>query len=127
MADLVNNEIFRSYISMIAVNLLLVMIIEVPLAIALGVRRRRNIKTVLYTNCISNPIVVTILFLMLHFHVTYAIMNFTVIAMEVIVVLCEGLVYRKLLPRGRWNPFVLSLILNAVSFGTGIVMDLLGI
>lgn len=127
MADLLNNETFRLFVSTICVNLFLTLIIEVPLAFALGVRKFRDIETVIYTNCISNPLVITIFFLMLHFQVAYAIMNCAIIAMEILAVLCEGLVYRKHLPRGKLSPFALSLILNAASFGFGIVLDLLGL
>ncbi|MBO4325602.1 MAG: hypothetical protein J5845_09485 [Lachnospiraceae bacterium] len=122
---LFDSGLLYSYLNIIAHNLLLVWLIEIPLAFALGVRKRNPLETVFITNSISNPIVVTIFFLMLQFSVSYAIMNFTIIAMEVCVVLCEGAVYRRYLPKGKLNPFVLSLVLNAASFCVGILPDLL--
>jgi hypothetical protein len=112
---------------MIAGSLVLVYLVEITLAFVFGARKRRDIETVFIANSVSNPIVVTIAFLMLHFGVSYAIMNFTIIVMEVCVVLCEGAVYRHFLSGGKMNTFVLSLILNAASFGIGILLDLLNL
>ena len=123
MTDLINNDLFQAYFGMIMFNLLLTIIVEVPLAFALGVRKMRDIRTVFLTNCVTNPTVVTIHFLMLHFGAEHATIWMTVIATEIAVVLCEGLVYRKMLPRGRLNPYVLSLILNACSYGAGFVLE----
>ena len=120
---LFDSGLLYSYLNIISLNLLLVWLIEIPLAFVLGVRKRNTIETVFITNSISNPIVVTIFFLMLQFDVSYAIMNFTVIAIEVCAVLCEGAVYRHFLPKGKLNPFVLSLVLNAASFGAGILLN----
>lgn len=127
MPDLMNSELFQTYISMIVINLLITLAVEVPLAIALGVRKMRDIQTVFLTNCVTNPTVVSIHFLLLHFGATYATILAAILAMELAVVLCEGLVYRKLLPRGKLNPYVLSLILNACSYGVGIVLEQLGL
>ena len=57
------------------------------------------------------------------YQLKYATIWMTVIATEIAVVLCEGLVYRKMLLRGRLNPYVLSLILNACSYGAGFVLE----
>mgnify|MGYP003369404775 CR=1 FL=1 len=124
---LFDSEVFQSYIAMIAGSLVLVYLVEITLAFVFGARKRRDIETVFIANSVSNPIVVTIAFLMLHFGVSYAIMNFTIIVMEVCVVLCEGAVYRHFLSGGKMNTFVLSLILNAASFGIGILLDLLNL
>lgn len=80
MTDLINNDLLQAYFGMIMFNLLLTIIVEVPLAFALGVRKMRDIQTVFLTNCVTNPTVVTIHFLMLHSGAEHATIWMTVIA-----------------------------------------------
>ena len=69
------------YFELISFNLFLTLIIEVPVAFLLGVRKRKDVETVMFTNAVSNPVLITIVFLLLHFQNTsdpylYALLSY---------------------------------------------------
>lgn len=127
---------FVEYASMISFNLVLAVVIELSLAYALGVRGKRNFGVMLNVNCITNPIIVTLAFLMIQALGNGFLTRLLELPLEAIVVFVEGVVYarvlrsteaddsgkREVLPR---NPFWLSLILNAVSYGVGVLLDVI--
>ncbi len=127
---------FVEYASMISFNLVLAVVIELSLAYALGVRGKRNFGVMLNVNCITNPIIVTLAFLMIQALGNGFLTRLLELPLEAIVVFVEGVVYarglrsteaddsgkREVLPM---NPFWLSLILNAVSYGVGVLLDVI--
>lgn len=117
------NEQFLEYASMISFNLVATMIIEVPLAILLGVRSQKDIETVFWLNCLTNPILVTILYFLMKTSLGDPALNGILFLMEIVVVITEGMVYRLYLQRKPMNPFLLSFLLNAVSYGAGLLWD----
>lgn len=125
MGALAENELVRAYIGTISYNLLATLAIEIPLALALGVRGRKNVRTVFEVNCLTNPIVVTILFWLVRTSLCVPLVRGILFLMECIVVWTEGILYKRRLTDAPMNPFKMSLILNAVSYGTGVVLELI--
>lgn len=115
----------RAYIGTLSFNLVATLLIEVPLALALGVRGRKNVWTVYEVNCLTNPIVVTILFLLVRTTLCIPAVRGILFLMECVVVWAEGMIYKRRLTDAPMSPIKLSLILNAVSYGTGLVLELI--
>ena len=102
-------------------NLLIVFVIETPIAILLGARKINKIATVLLVNVITNPIVV-FLSLMAVLHIgkwSTAVL----ILLEIFAVLVEGFVFSKCKTFEKKNPWLMSLGLNAASFLVGEVIE----
>ena len=127
---------FVEYASMISFNLVLAVVIELSLAYALGVRGKRIFGVMLNVNCITNPIIVTLAFLMIQALGNGFLTRLLELPLEAIVVFVEGAVYARMLrsteadDSGKrevlpMNPFRLSLILNAVSYGVGVLLDVI--
>lgn len=127
---------FVEYASMISFNLVLAVVIELSLAYALGVRGKRIFGVMLNVNCITNPIIVTLAFLMIQALGNGFLTRLLELPLEAIVVFVEGAVYARMLrsteadDSGKrevlpMNPFWLSLILNAVSYGVGVLLDVI--
>lgn len=98
--------------------LLLTIIIELSLALILGVRDKKDIINVILVNVITNPIVVMSQIL-LYLNFGYTIEVIGIVVLEILVVPIEGLIYKKVLNYKKINPFILSLILNASSLIIG--------
>ena len=113
-----NNE----YLVMI-ICLTLTILIEVSLAFILGVRKKRDFLNIILVNIMTNPIVVT-LPILLYILFNYSVYRYSIYILEVLAVILEGLVYLKILKYRKLNPFALSLILNAVSFGIGLIFNI---
>lgn len=130
--DFVNAHegLFRILV-MYSYNLFATLLIEVPLAILLGVRNRKDIRLVFIVNCVTNPIVVTCYLLIsecrIFGNLTPLFLNGIILFLEILVVLSEGEAYRRFFTETKRNPFLLSFILNACSYGTGVILDLLGL
>ena len=94
--------------------LLLTIIIELVVGFILGVRNKKDIINIILVNVITNPIVViTPIIVYLRFGSKLEII--TLIILEVLTVLIEGLIYKKTL---------ISLILNACSYFIGEIINL---
>lgn len=102
--------------------LFLTVLVECALSFVVGVRSRRGLMNVALCNCITNPLVVVSTFLV-GFFFGNGVRLPVEICEEVSVVLIEGLIYSKVLEEKRPNPFLLSLILNAASYGLGFVIN----
>lgn len=127
---------FVEYASMISFNLVLAVVIELSLAYALGMRGKHNFGVMLNVNCITNPIIVTLAFLMIQALGNGFLTRLLELPLEAIVVFVEGAVYARMLrsteadDSGKreilpMNPFRLSLILNVVSYGVGVLLDVI--
>lgn len=98
--------------------LLLTIIIELILALILGIRDKKDIINVVLVNIITNPIVVlTPIIIYLKFGAI--ISRISLIILEILTVLVEGLIYKKVLKFNKINGLLLSLILNLASFLIG--------
>ena len=102
------------------------LVIETVLAFVLGVRSKHDFLCVLLINVITNVTLNVILL-----PIEYALkdnkiaVTLIVIALEVVVVICEYLFYKKKLEYKDVHPLLLSIILNGASFSLGIMVSYL--
>lgn len=107
----------RALILTFTVCLLLTVLLEEAAALITGVRKGFDLTVILFTNTLTNPIAVLSGLL---FEAYTSIPKAAYIAViEAIVFITEALIYRKLLYTKKPSPFILSLILNGVSFCIG--------
>ena len=123
-----------------AFSFLVTVVTEGALAFLLGLRTRKNQTLVFLVNVLTNPAVVYVNLLAVML-LGRSVQPETLILTEVAAVLTEAFIYaRKLdwdrLPSGtaagmmvRWSPavraFLLSILLNAASYGAGELYDIL--
>lgn len=102
--------------------LLCTIIIEVVMAFILKVRDKKDYLNIMLVNIITNPIVVS---LPIFIYVKYGYNEYIIslIALELLTVLTEGLIYLKVLKYKKINPILLSLMLNASSYLIGEVIN----
>lgn len=104
----------------LALSLGLTLILELAVALLLGVRKKRDLLLVFLVNVLTNPVVVLVLNLTIL--ATQATPPwYLIFLLETGAVLTEGLVYRHLEYR-RIHPFLFSLILNAISCFGGLIL-----
>ena len=96
-------------------------VIEGALAFLWGVRKAADQLIVLLVNVLTNPLLVSVGYLIL-FRFGTTGYNVATAAMEVSVVFIEGWIYKKFLETQK-HPFLLSLFLNAGSFLIGLGLN----
>lgn len=103
--------------------LLCTIFIELILSILLKVRDRKDLLNVILVNILTNPIVVSFSSLILY---KYGMADYKIgiVILEILAVITEGFTYKLTLKYKDINPFVLSLILNASSYGIGELINL---
>ena len=113
--------ILNKVISNFIICLFLTVIIEAVFAFLLGVRKSYGQLIVLIVNVITNPILNSIL-TVVSFYLPRSSYYFFLIPLEIIVVIAEGLLFKKLLSL-KMNPFIFSIIINSCSYfiGSGIL------
>ena len=99
-------------------SLILTVIIEVLVALIIGIRGKKDILNVILVNLITNPIV-NVTIITINIYVGLLARNITLYILEILVLLIEALIYRKVLNYKKINWFLVSLILNLSSFGIG--------
>lgn len=95
-------------------------LLELVLALILGIRSKKDILNIILVNVMTNPIVVSVSIAIL-FYFGLKIRNISLIFLELFAVLSEGFIYKNLEYK-KINPFILSLILNACSFFIGLLI-----
>lgn len=98
--------------------LLLTILIEGLTALILGVRSKKDLVNTVLVNMITNPILVFSTFI-LGFYFGNRVKVPVEYGEEIAVVIIEGLIYNKVMDYRKINPFLLSLILNGVSYASG--------
>ena len=109
-------------IKSLIVSLFLTIIIELSISIIIGIRDMEDMKTVIWSNIFTNPIVVysANCIRLLNNSLIYKI---TLILLEVIVVIVEFYIFKKFLKFNRKSPIFISCINNVVSFLLGTVIS----
>lgn len=110
------DEIFLS----LGVSLGLTLVLELSLFALLGYRSPRALLIATLTNVLTNPLVVLGYILLVENDVLGPVPAAAVL--EAAAVLVEGLCYKYRLPEAE-RPFLLSLVLNAFSYLTGLVLQ----
>ena len=103
-------------------SLILTIIIEVIAGIIIGIRNKKDILNIILVNIITNPIV-NIVPICLNIYIGLKARNISLYTLEVVVLITEGLIYKKVLDYKKINPFIISLILNLSSYGVGIILN----
>lgn len=98
--------------------LLLTITVEIIFAYILRVRDKKDYVNIILVNIVTNPIVVSIpIYINYQFGVIYYYISLVIL--EVLAVITEGLIYKDFLSYKRLNPFILSIILNILSYIAG--------
>ena len=111
----------KDVILVFVICLLLTVILEEGTALLIGVRKGFDLMVILFVNTLTNPIVVFTGFMLEAFTRVPRAVYLTVL--ELAVFFTEALIYRKLLYTRKPSPFILSLILNGVSFFIGTTLS----
>lgn len=101
------------------ISLCLTIVIELIISFILGIRNTEDIKVVIWTNVLTNPIVVYLAgcIKLLNNNLIY---NIIVIIMEIIVVIVEFIIYKRYLKFKEKPPLLISSINNIISFLIGV-------
>ena len=98
--------------------LFLTIIIETFFALLFQVKDKKDYVNIVLVNMITNPLVVMIPFF-LGFKLGLLYQNISLIFLEILTVIIEGLLYKKYLSYQKINPLLLSLFLNLLSYFVG--------
>lgn len=101
--------------------LILTIIIETLIAFLLKLRKT-DLLIVVLVNILTNPLVVSIshYFNIKNGHFGYV---YSLIALEILTFITEGLIYKYNLDNKKINPFIISLILNISSYLFGLIIN----
>lgn len=106
--------------------LILTIIIELIGAIILGIRKKTDLIIVLLVQIATNPLLNIIArYINIYYGLLYR--RIFILIGEIIVVLAEGLIYKKSLTYKKINPFILSLILNMSSYLICLIIRIIGV
>jgi len=107
----------KEVILVFAVCLLLTILLEEGTALIIGIRKGFDLTVILFVNILTNPIVVCMGMIMESY--TRVPRAAYIIVLELAAFITEAMIYRKLLYTKKPSPFIVSLILNCVSFFIG--------
>jgi len=93
------------------------------LSLLIGLKGEENFETIIWINCITNPIVVGTTNLFYMQSQSLIIRNIALAMFEISVVFVEGFLFKKYLKNFKKNPYKFSLYLNALSFGIGLIIN----
>ena len=105
-------------LEMFAVSLLLTLVIELPIAWCIGLRKDRELLLVTLVNILTNPAAV-----LLHW------LGIPQIPIELLVVATEAGIYLWFSKDEKWNiphPVMLSVLANGISWTAGILIQWIG-
>ncbi len=97
--------------------LILTIVLELLLGIILGLRKK-DLLYVALVNVLTNPIL-NALSTLIYIKYYYKGFIISIIVLEIIAFLVEGLIYKKVLSYKKIKPMLLSFILNIFSFSVG--------
>lgn len=107
-------------VKMFLVPYIITIIVEIIAAIIWGIRRKRELLAVLLINTVTNPLVTLIRWIAAQHLRFQSERDLVLAAAEIAVLLGEWLLFRKFVKSTK-HPFLMSLVLNAVSFGAGLL------
>lgn len=100
--------------------LLLTLIIELFFAWVFRIKDKKDFFNIMLANIITNPIVV-ILPHYISFNYGFKLYDVILIILEILAVIVEGVIYQKYLKYKKINPYLLSLLLNLLSYFIGYI------
>lgn len=105
-------------LEMFGISLLLTLILELPIAWAMGLRGKHSILLAILVNILTNPAAVLLCRL-----------GMPQLIVELGVICVEGVVYHLFSREKGWkiaHPVWLSIVCNTVSWGTGMLIQMTG-
>ena len=102
--------------------LLLTILIELVIALIIGIVKRKDLLNVILVNIVTNPLVVSLPVLVMLLYGLRA-RYIVLIILELLTVIFEGFIYSKVLDYKKLNPYVISLMLNLGSYLIGEVIN----
>ena len=112
-------------IESLIISVVLTVAIEVTLSLLLGLRGEENIETVIWINCITNPVVVGITNLIYMLSQNLIARNTVLAILEIVVIWVEGFLFKKNLNNLKITPYIYSIYLNGLSFSIGLIISLI--
>ena len=103
------------------ISLLCTLIIELSFAFIFKYRGK-DLLNVFLVNILTNPLLNSII-VAVNLYYGLIARNITLYVLEIIVVFVEGYIYHKYLYRRRINGYILSLILNFLSYVIGLLVN----
>ena len=102
--------------------LIATILIEMVVAIIIGIRNKKDILNIILVNIVTNPLVSSI---SVYFYYKYGIIyrNISLILLEIFTVVFEGFIFSKNIDNKKIKGFVLSIILNTCSYFIGEVIN----
>ena len=110
-------------IESLVISVVLTVAIEVTLSLLLGLRGEENIETVIWINCITNPVVVGITNLIYMLSQNLIVRNTVLVILEIVVIWVEGFLLKKNLNNLKIKPYIYSIYLNGLSFSIGLIIS----
>lgn len=105
----------------LALALILTIIIELAVALAAGIRGRKNMECIALVNVITNPLFNYLL--ICYFFITRtAIRNEFILIAEMLIVIAEYHLLKNALRQTRSKVFILSLLMNCSSYIAGLII-----
>ena len=101
--------------------LLCTIIVECGLAFIIKLRGKKNYINIVLVNILTNPLL-NIILLYINIFIGYKMRRFCIYPLEILVLLTEGFIYKKVTDFKR--PYLISLILNLVSYLLGILINM---
>ena len=111
-------------VRMFGIPLLLTIAAEEIVALFWGVRKLRDFLTILWVNVVTNLSVTALRYLSNQNIPSQAWRNVILIVLEVAVLFAEWGLFRKFLIKNR-HPFLMSLTMNAASYGAGLLLPVI--
>ena len=104
--------------------LIVTILIELFVAIIIGIRNKKDILNIILVNIITNPLVSSISVLCYYkYGIIYR--NISLILLEIFTVVFEGFIFSKFLDYKKINGLVLAIILNTCSYFIGEVINII--
>ena len=101
--------------------LLLTIIFEIVIGLIIGIRDKKDILNIVLVNMLTNPLVTSIPTALVFF-VSTLVSNISLVILEILAVVIEGFIYKRVLKYKRINPYLVSLILNIGSYLLGLIV-----
>ena len=102
--------------------LLITISIELVGAIIIGIRNKKDILYIVFINILTNPLL-NIIYLNVIMYCGFTKGSIALYILEILVVMIEGLIYKKYFIYKKINPFIISFILNILSYTIGKMLN----
>lgn len=120
-------EVLLMLVKGLAISLILTIVLEEITARIIGIKSKDDKIIVLLVNILTNPVVVYLVYMYLIFIGKYQSISYWILVaiLEILAVVVEGFIYKRKLEYKKINPYLVSIILNFVSYFTGEIINLL--